>query len=160
MTYTRGFQRVSNQQLQKSYRGLATAQDIKEPKRATALSAGYDIYTPVDILLKPNQSIVIPTGLKAHMLDDEVLSILPRSGQGFKFFIRLANTHGVIDADYYNNADNEGHINVKIRNEGDKTFAIKKGEAFCQAIFQKYLLVDGDDFTGNERIGGTGSTSK
>lgn len=160
MAKTRGFQRVSEKQLHESYRGMAAAKDIKEPKRATALSAGYDIYTPIDILLKPNQSTIIPTGLKAYMLDDEVLSILPRSGQGFKFFIRLANTHGVIDADYYGNVNNEGHINVKIRNEGDKTFAIKKGEAFCQAIFQKYLLTDGDSFTGNERIGGTGSTSK
>ncbi|MCF8009453.1 MAG: hypothetical protein K9K32_06775, partial [Halanaerobiales bacterium] len=107
----------------------------------------------------PGSEIKIPTGIKAYMQPDEVLFAYPRSSLGFKYYCRLANTIGVIDADYYNNEDNEGHIWIKIRNEGDKQMKIKCGEAICQVIFQKYLLVDGDSFEGERRKGGIGSTN-
>lgn len=85
----------------------------------------------------------------------------PRSGLGFKFYCRLANTVGVIDSDYYNNPKNEGHMFVKIRNEGTKIMEIKQGEGMCQMIFMPFLLVDGDSFdNGEERKGGFGSTTK
>ena len=157
----RDFEIISREQFDKLFSDFDTKYDeLKLPKRATAKSAGYDAYSPFDIQLKPSEEITIPTGIKAYMLDDEVVFVLPRSGHGFKYYIRLANTQGVIDSDYYNNIDNEGNINIKIRNEGNKDFSIKKGEAFCQFIFQKYLLADGDDFVGNERVGGIGSTNE
>lgn len=68
--------------------------EIKLPKRATAKSAGYDIYSPIDFTLKPGRSIEIPTGIRAIMEEDDVLKIHPRSGQGFRYFLRLANTTG------------------------------------------------------------------
>lgn len=161
MLKIRGFEIISKEQFDKDFYNADTQyQNLKPPKRATAKSAGYDVLLPFDIHLEPNDDIKIPTGIKAYMLDDEVLFALPRSGYGFKYYIRLANTEGVVDCDYYNNPDNEGHIWIKIRNEGDKVFSIKKGEAFCQFIFQKYLLADGDDFTGNSRTGGIGSTNE
>ena len=92
------------------------------------------------------------------MEENYVLKLYPRSGLGFKYYTRIANTIGVIDSDYYF-SDNEGHIFVKLRNEGDKDLNIKQGEAFCQMIFMPFLLVDGDDFeNGNNRNGGFGST--
>ena len=66
---------------------------------------------------------------------------------------------GVIDSDYYNNPDNEGHIFVQCINLKDEDVVIKKGEAIAQAIFQKYLTVDDDNAEG-KRIGGFGSTDK
>lgn len=157
----RGFEKISREQFDKDFINIGiTYEELKLPKRATAKSAGYDCYSPCDIYLKPNEEINLPTGIKSYMLDDEVLLAFPRSGHGFKYYIRLANTQGVIDADFYNNEGNEGNIRVKIRNEGNKNFSIKKGDAFCQFIFQKYLLADGDDFTGDERKGGIGSTNK
>lgn len=131
-----------------------------KPKRSTKKSAGYDIFSPIDFKLAPGKDIVIKLGIKAYMQDDEFLMIAPRSGLGFKFYSRLANTVGIIDADYYNNEDNEGEIAVKIRNESeDKELIVEKGKAICQAIFMKYLLVDGDSTDeGGERKGGFGST--
>ena len=131
-----------------------------KPKRSTKKSAGYDIFSPIDFRLAPGEDAVIKLGIKAYMQDDEFLMIAPRSGLGFKFYSRLANTVGIIDADYYNNEDNEGEIAVKIRNESsDKELIVEKGKAICQAIFMKYLLVDGDSTDeGGERTGGFGST--
>lgn len=134
---------------------------VKKPQRATSCSAGYDIYAPFTFVLLPGEERTIPTGLGVHMNPDEFLAIYPRSGLGFWYYTRLANTVGIIDSDY-EKADNGGHIKIKIRNESeDNVLEIQQGEAFCQAVFQKYLLVDGDDVnTGSERTGGFGSTTK
>ena len=159
----RGFEKISKEQWVKDsenfyYYKEDNYDEIILPKRATAKSAGYDIFAPYDIVLDAGCSIKVCTGIKSYMLDDERLSIYPRSGLGFKFFLRLANTVGIVDSDYFNNERTEGHIYIKIRNEGDYQILIKKGEAFAQAIFEKYLLADGDDYTGAERKGGLGST--
>lgn len=156
---SRGFEIISQRQMNKDFE-TDIEYEIKLPKRSTKESAGYDIFSPVDILLKPNEEIKVPTGLKVHMQKGEVLLIFPRSGLGFKYYTRLANTIGVIDSDYIN-SDNEGHMWVKIRNEGNKELFINQGEAFCQAIFMPFLLVDGDNFDeGEDRNGGFGSTNR
>ena len=100
------------------------------PRRATAGSAGYDFFSPLDFCLEPGKSLRIPTGIRAHIDEGWVLMLFPRSGLGFRHQVRLSNTVGIIDADYYNNPGNEGAIAVKIRNEGDRTLTIPKGEAF------------------------------
>lgn len=157
----RGFEKISEEQFMKDFEGIDVKyEDIKMPKRGTKWSAGYDIFTPIKIELEPGQDIKIPTGLKVYMRPDEYLAALPRSGQGFKYYLRLANTEGVIDADY-RFSDNEGHFYVKIRNEGHEKVVIEKGVGICQVIFKKYLLVDGDSTEiGAERNGGFGSTTK
>jgi len=165
-TRERGFEKISREQWDKDYaphsnpnvRTFLTYDEVQLPKRATSHSAGYDVFSPVGFVLKPNESINIPTCFKAYMREDEKLVFHPRSGLGFKYFIRLANTTGVGDSDYYNNEGNEGHYWVKIRNEGDKEVVIECGDAIAQCIFEKYLLADGDDFTGEKRVGGFGST--
>ena len=92
---------------------------LKLPKRATKFSAGYDFYVPIGFELDPGETIKVPTGIRCGMNTDWVLMIYPRSGLGFKYKVRLDNTVGVIDADYYF-SDNEGHIFIKITNEGNK----------------------------------------
>lgn len=92
------------------------------------------------------------------MNTDWVLMIYPRSGLGFKYQISLANTVGVIDADYYF-SDNEGHIFIKLVNRGDKPVHIKAGEAFAQGIFMEYGIVE-DDHVEATRNGGIGSTDQ
>lgn len=156
---SRKFERISRHQWEKDCDDIAAYDVIRVPKRATKKSAGYDFYAPFGFVLLPGDVIKIPTGIKAFMNANEVLQIYPRSGLGFKYFVRLANSTGIIDADY-SDADNEGHIHVKIRNEGDKPMEIKADEAFCQGIFSHYLITDDDNFTdGAERHGGFGSTS-
>ena len=133
---------------------------IKLPKRATKFSAGYDFYIPIDLELKPNQTIKIPTGIRCYMEEDVVLSLYPRSGLGFKFRLQLNNTVGIIDADYYN-AENEGHIQIKLTNDTNenKTIVLNAGEGFSQGIFTEFLVTY-DDETSGVRTGGFGSTTK
>ncbi|MBQ3115593.1 MAG: deoxyuridine 5'-triphosphate nucleotidohydrolase [Clostridia bacterium] len=128
------------------------------PKRATSGSAGYDFFSPVDFSLEPNQTIKVATGIRVKIDDGWVLKIYPRSSLGFKYRLRLDNTVGIIDSDYFN-ADNEGHIFIKITNCGDKQLCIEKGKAFAQGIFIEYGITVDDDCS-NERTGGIGSTDK
>lgn len=132
-------------------------EDIKLPRRATAGSAGYDFYAPYDFTLESGEEIIIDTGIRARIDDGWVLVILPRSGSGFQYGVRLANTAGVIDSDYFN-ADNEGHIKIKLVG-GSKTYEVKKGDAFAQGIFLPYGITEDDEAT-EERHGGFGSTGK
>lgn len=158
----RGFEFISNEQIEKDLNCDSNTVGKILPKRKTRFSAGYDIFAPYDIILGAGAEMKVPTLIKAYMQPGEVLMVYPRSGLGFKYYCRLSNTVGVIDSDYYNNEGNEGHIWVKIRNEStDKIMTIKKGEAFCQAIFTPFLLADRDDFdSGDKRKGGFGSTTK
>lgn len=102
----------------------------------------------------------IPTGIKVQMESDDMLSIYPRSSIGFKTGIRLANTVGIVDADYYNNADNEGHIFIKFFNPTDDDYKINVGDKIAQGIFTKYFVVDDEEEINTERAGGLGSTGK
>ena len=132
---------------------------IKLPKRATSGSAGYDFYAPINIKLAPGQDIVIPTGIRCEMNENLALLIYPRSGLGFKNYMRLANSTGIIDSDYFY-SDNEGHIMIKIRNESkDKTLIIDKGKGFAQGIFVEYGITEDDNVT-DVRNGGMGSTDR
>lgn len=132
---------------------------VKLPTRATKGSAGYDVITPFNIELLPNEDVVIPTGIKCRIDNGWGLFALPKSGLGFKYYTRLANTVGLIDEDYYNNENNEGHIFVKLRNEGDSTLIIEKGKAVCQLVFLPYGITYDDEADGI-RQGGFGSTGK
>ena len=131
---------------------------IKIPRRATTGSAGYDFYMPFKVLIDPKTAITIPTGIKVELDKSKVLEIYPRSGLGFKHGMRLMNTVGIIDADYYNNESNEGHIMIKIYNPSDITLELAAGSAFAQGIIKEYFLVDDDEPRIKTRTGGMGST--
>ena len=133
--------------------------DVVLPKRGTISSAGYDFYSVISVTLKPGERKVIPTGIRVMMNDNEFLGIFIRSSLGFKYNVRMCNQVGIIDADYYNNSENEGHIFVCLMNEGDKVLEIKKGDRIVQGIFMPFLITD-DDKTTDIRMGGIGSTNK
>lgn len=130
------------------------------PKRATARSAGYDIFSPISFSLAPKQQILIPTGIRAQICDGTFLAIVPRSGHGFRFRLQLNNTVGVIDADYYD-AANQGHIMMKLYNDTaeNKTFQIQAGTGVVQGIFLPFGITFDDNATA-PRTGGFGSTTK
>ena len=127
------------------------------PKRVTKNSSGYDFYAIEDMVLQPGEIKKIPTGYKAKFMNDEMLMLVVRSSMGFKYNVRMCNQVGIIDQDYYNNIDNEGHIWVALQNEGNIDYEIKKGTAYCQGIFVKYLTC-GDEVN-NDRTSGIGSTN-
>ena len=148
----RDFEKISFSQFKKDIGNNKKLYDTyKLPTRKTTLSAGYDFILINDLEIKPNEIKKIPTGVKACFREDEVLLIVVRSSTGFKHNIRLVNQIGIIDADYYNNKDNEGHIFIKIQNEGEETVNFKAGDAFAQGIFIKYLTTKSDNNLEQER---------
>ena len=157
----RVFEKISYKQFKKDVCDDKELYDsIELPKRSTKNSAGYDIRTAENYVLKPKESKIFKTGIKANMNTDEVLYIFDRSSFGFKYDIMLSNNVGVIDSDYYNNPDNEGHICIKLINLGDKEVEINIGDRIAQGIIMKYLTVDDEEEVKNNRKGGFGSTGK
>ncbi len=128
------------------------------PVRSTEKSAGYDFATIEEVTIKPGETVLVKTGIKAYMQDDEVLKLYVRSSLGFKKHLMLANAVGIIDADYYNNPDNEGHIMVALHNYGRDYQVIMKGERIAQGLFTNYLVTDTDTASA-KRGGGFGSTN-
>lgn len=159
------FEKVSYSQYCKDVEGNFSVQqeyeNIKLPKRATKYSAGYDFFSPLYFKLKPNESIKIPTGIKCRIKEGCFLAIVPRSSLGFKYRLQLDNTVGIIDADYYDNKNNQGHIFIKITNDSknDDILTINIGDAIAQGIFMVFDTTI-DDNTDTERIGGIGSSDK
>lgn len=176
----RGFEIVSKYQ----------DQGLTLPKRQTKNAAGYDFAAAEDFVLpsiwklhfvklfrKVNNEVeltnkdymrvestikplLVPTGIKAKMADNEVLLLVNRSSNPLKRFLVLPNGVGVIDADYYNNDANEGEIFFQLINLGPRDLHIKKGERIGQGIFMKYLRADNEEEVTSERVGGFGSSGK
>lgn len=148
----RDFLRISFEQFKKDVEdNIELYDNIKIPQRETNATAGYDIYLLNDITLKSGEIMKIPTGLKCFFEKDEVLILVVRSSMGFRYNIRLCNQVGVIDSDYYNNQDNEGHIWIKVQNEGDKEITLKKDDPIVQGMFFKYLTTKSDKTLNQER---------
>ena len=137
--------------------------EINLPERKTKYSAAYDFEAAEDCVVpafKPGMApTLVKTGIKAYMQEDEVLLLYNRSSNPKNKGLILANSVGVIDRDYYGNPDNDGLIMAAFYNFRDEDVEIKKGECICQGMFQKYLIADNDEASG-ERTGGFGSTTK
>lgn len=137
--------------------------DINLPRRATDHSAGYDIEAAEDVIIPafyPGiEPTLIATGLKAYCQPDECYLIINRSSGARKGLV-LANGIGLIDADYYENADNDGHFRILVFNVSDQALEIHKGDRIAQVVFQKFLTTDDDaEQKKSQRKGGLGSTN-
>ena len=136
---------------------------IKLPKRATKHSAGYDFYVSGDVIIPTEESGVIPTGIRWVCDKEEdknkVLQLYPRSGIGFKTGVRLMNTVGIIDADYWE-GNNEGHIMLKLYNPMDSPLHVEDGGAIVQGVITEYHTCDDEEEIVEKRTGGMGSTDK
>jgi len=137
--------------------------EITMPVRKTKYSAGYDVCAAEDCIIPPftqgAKPTLVKTGIKAYMQDDEYLMLCNRSSNPFKKGLVLANSVGIIDADFYGNPDNDGAFAYAFYNYFSEPLEIKKGDVIGQAIFHKFLTTDNDQACG-ERLGGFGSTSK
>ncbi|MDR3242074.1 MAG: dUTP diphosphatase [Lactobacillaceae bacterium] len=159
------------------------------PKRATKNAAGYDFEAAEDFVVpsiwklnfikviaslikggvtseeeygaanKTLKPLLVPTGIKAYMNENEYLMIANRSSNPLKRHLIVPNGVGVIDADYVDNPANEGEIFVQITNFGVRDVQIKKGERVGQGIFMPFLITDDDGLDEKgERTAGFGST--
>lgn len=138
-------------------------QDIHLPKRSTKFSAGYDVEAACDCVIEPfklgMKPYLVETGIKAYMQEDEFLMLCNRSSNPFKKGLVMANSVGIIDADYYSNPDNDGAMKFAFYNFDSVPVHIKKHERIGQAIFMKYSLCDNDN-ADKTRDGGFGSTNR
>lgn len=162
------FEKVSYQQFHANKKNLMPDKQIvcdyntvKIPTRSTRYSAGYDFTCPYDLVFRPGETILVNTGIKCNFEGNDSfhLEIHLRSSMGIKRGFRLANGVGIIDADYYNNPDNEGDIIIAITNATNVMKQISFGERIAQGIFVIHGLVVGDSADG-ERKGGVGSTGR
>lgn len=159
---------------------------ITLPKRATKGSAGYDISAAENtsipsiwnVLTKNNglasmqggevveenktflKSTLVPTGIKVYMPENEYLMLVNRSSNPLKNNLSLPNGIGIIDSDYYGNANNEGEIFVQLINYGLEDYTIQKGDRIAQGIFTPYQVIDDEQDEFETRIGGFGSSGK
>ena len=161
--------------------------DLPLPVRKTAESAGYDFVVAEDIIIPPYSELIekmnayrplitpgleeaaaaikaanakvslVSTGMKCKLEPGTYLELSVRSSCPLKHWLILGNAVGIIDADYYNNPDNEGEIFFQIINLAPFPIKLKRGDAIGQGIIKPYLTVEGDNATG-KRIGGFGST--
>lgn len=163
--------------------------DLPLPVRKTAESAGYDFVVAEDIIIPPYSELVdkmiayrpvitpgleeaaaaikaanakvslVSTGMKCKLDPGTYLELSVRSSCPLKHWLILGNAVGIIDADYYNNPDNEGEIFFQIINLAPFAIQLKRGDAIGQGIIKPYMTTEDDAATGT-RIGGFGSTDK
>lgn len=159
----RVFEKISEEQFNKDIKAHSedvTYDDIRLPERSTAKSAGYDFYSPISIDIPPCAVAKVPLGIKAKLEDFDVLLMFIRSSLAVKHSIQLMNNVGVVDADYYNNEDNEGHIWAILYNvNAYDSYHIEAGDKICQGIILPYSVTTNDEAEGT-RDGGFGSTGK
>lgn len=148
----RGFEAVKDEM--RKHKGI----EIQLPVRGDNRSAGYDLRTPVEIVLQPNERRLVFTDVKAYMSPNEVLEVHVRSSIGVKKGIVLSNITGIIDSSYYNNLSNDGNIGLTLWNTSNIVQVLEPQERVCQCIFKEYLVADNDVCLSTERTGGFGSS--
>ena len=101
---------------------------------------------------------LVSTGLKCYLDDDKYLELSVRSSTPLKYWLLMANSEGIIDADYADNPDNEGEIFLQMINLSPFDIQLKAGDCIGQGIIKTYYVTD-DDIAQGDRLGGFGSTS-
>lgn len=137
--------------------------EVNLPVRQTSHAAGYDIEACEEMIIHPINSpdggvVMVPTGLKCKMKNNEVLKIYSRSSLGCKRNLMIPNNVGIIDSDYYNNENNEGHIYVPLINFGTAPVIVHKGDRIAQGVLENYKKFKEDKKPMKKRKGGIGST--
>lgn len=133
--------------------------EVKFPFRATKNSAGYDFFSPIDTIIAPSKTQLIWTNIKAEFNPNEVLMLHVTSKIG-KNGVMMGNGTGIIDSDYYSNANNDGNLGFLLYNYGTNDYIIKKGDKIGQGVFVNFLTIDNEEKVENIRVGGFGSTLK
>ncbi len=113
---------------------LSHAEDIELPGYSTEGSAGMDMRAAVDgeLVLKPGERTLVPTGLAIALPTGYEAQIRPRSGLAIKHGIMLANSPGTIDSDY------RGEIKIIMYNSSDESFVIKRGDRIAQMVIARH----------------------
>lgn len=167
------FERVSFEEYQRAWFGeneTPSPEDIQRlrkeweqiriPARATGGSAGYDFFLPRTMDFYPLKNQFFPTGIRCVMDEyegDIFLALVPKSGLGCKYGMRLLNTMGVVDKDYAHSG-NEGHIMCGMSVE--RELHLTAGDKFMQGILLPFATFSDEVKPTAIRDGGFGSTGR
>ncbi|MDD4353498.1 MAG: dUTP diphosphatase [Candidatus Nanoarchaeia archaeon] len=125
------------------------------PEYKTSQSAGMDLYSTEDAILKSGEIKLIPTGLSLEIENGYEAQIRPRSGLALKG-ITVANSPGTIDSDY------RGEIKIILINLSKEEFKVNMGDRVAQLILSKVeqaIIKETDELNSTQRgVGGFGST--
>lgn len=130
------------------------------PTRGSRSAAGYDLYADLaeDIVIRPHETVMIPTGLTMEIPEGYFGAIFARSGLAAKEQLRPGNCVGVVDSDY------RGEWKIALHNDSDSSRTVTSGERIAQMVVIPYLSVDfeeADELSETERGGGGfGSTGR
>ncbi|NSW89748.1 MAG: dUTP diphosphatase [Firmicutes bacterium] len=145
------------------------------PEYAKPGDAGMDVFAAEDIIIKPGETVIVPTGIKMAIPEGYEIQVRPRSGISFRTPLRIVNSPGTIDSGYRDELgiimNNSSDINCSnneiftLESEGNKmgAYKIKKGDRIAQIVLQrvpkiKFTVVDSVKYIGSDRGGGFGST--
>ncbi len=137
-----------------------TAHDLPIPRYATEHSAGMDICAAVegDVVLKPGETALIPTGFAIAVPEGYEAQVRPRSGLAFKHQIGILNSPGTIDSDY------RGEVKIILTNFGKVDFIVRRGERIAQLVITPYtraVLEERESLDDTRRgAGGFGHTGR
>ena len=140
----------------------AEGKTTRLPERSTKHAAGYDFYNPETVRINPGEIVYVKTGVKAKFPEEVALLLLNRSSNPKKKGLELANGVGLVDADYYDNPDNEGEIAFAFKNTRDYIVTIEEGEKLGQGMFVPFFITvdDGAEIKAMDRKGGFGSSDE
>lgn len=137
---------------------LPHAEGLPNPAFMSDRASGMDLMAAIgdDIVLKPLERVLIPTGIAVELPRGYEAQMRPRSGLAIRHGITLLNTPGTIDEDY------RGEIKIILINLGQEPFEVKRGDRIAQFVLSKRYeveLVEVDELTETVRnAGGFGHT--
>lgn len=150
--------------------------DVQLPTYANPYDAGMDVCAAEDTLIKPGETVIIPTGLKLAIPEGYEIQVRPRSGISYRTPLRLPNSPGTIDAGYRDelgiimtntsvegSGDDTGYLTLDSRGNKQGTYLIKKGERIAQLVLAQVprmnlIKVPSVKDIGSDRGGGFGSS--
>lgn len=133
--------------------------DVELPEYKTSGAAAFDFESMIDIIINPNETRIIPTGLAFEIPDGYELQVRPRSGLSAKTKLRVSNSPGTIDSDY------RGEVCIILDNiSSEESYTINRGERIAQGVIskvEKITFEEVEDLSETERgEAGFGSTGK
>ncbi len=137
-----------------------TSKKVITPKYKTDGSSGVDLSAFLDkeVVIKPNSSDLIPTGLQVAIPEEFEIQIRPRSGLAAKESIGVLNSPGTIDSDY------RGELKIILFNHSNKDFIINNGDRIAQMVLVPILKMEFEEVDNLPDTvrgqGGFGSTGK
>ena len=137
-----------------------TSKEVITPKYKTDGSSGVDLSAFLDkeVVIKPNSSELIPTGLQIAIPEELEIQIRPRSGLAAKESIGVLNSPGTIDSDY------RGELKIILFNHGNEDFIINNGDRIAQMVLVPILKMEFEEVDSLPNTvrgqGGFGSTGK